>query len=98
MGFGPRENAKPGVILRSEGQQSVSRAGRPALAVLSDPDGRLLPRSVHGTMVTLVRDGSGCPTEAPRRLLYLGEPDAIIASWCGKKFRRERAMARPGFN
>jgi iron complex transport system substrate-binding protein len=25
------------------------------------------------------------------------EPDLIIGSWCGKKFRPERAMARPGF-
>jgi iron complex transport system substrate-binding protein len=24
-------------------------------------------------------------------------PDAIVASWCGKKFRRERLVARPGF-
>src|ERR1700738_3464352 len=26
------------------------------------------------------------------------EPDLIIGSWCGKKFRPERAMARPGFD
>jgi iron complex transport system substrate-binding protein len=26
------------------------------------------------------------------------EPDLIIGSWCGKKFRPERVMARPGFN
>jgi iron complex transport system substrate-binding protein len=26
------------------------------------------------------------------------EPDLIIGSWCGKKFRRERVMARPGFD
>jgi iron complex transport system substrate-binding protein len=26
-----------------------------------------------------------------------GEPDLIIGSWCGKKFRPERVMARPGF-
>ena len=25
------------------------------------------------------------------------EPDLIICSWCGKKFRPERVMARPGF-
>jgi iron complex transport system substrate-binding protein len=25
------------------------------------------------------------------------EPDLIIGSWCGKKFRPERVMARPGF-
>jgi iron complex transport system substrate-binding protein len=25
------------------------------------------------------------------------EPDLIISSWCGKKFRPERVMARPGF-
>jgi ABC-type Fe3+-hydroxamate transport system substrate-binding protein len=25
-----------------------------------------------------------------------GEPDLIIGSWCGKKFRPERVMARPG--
>jgi iron complex transport system substrate-binding protein len=25
------------------------------------------------------------------------EPDLIIGSWCGKKFRSERVMARPGF-
>jgi hypothetical protein len=25
------------------------------------------------------------------------EPDLIIGSWCGKKFRPERLMARPGF-
>jgi iron complex transport system substrate-binding protein len=24
-------------------------------------------------------------------------PDLIIGSWCGKKFRPERAAARPGF-
>jgi iron complex transport system substrate-binding protein len=24
-------------------------------------------------------------------------PDLIIGSWCGKKFRPERVMARPGF-
>jgi iron complex transport system substrate-binding protein len=26
------------------------------------------------------------------------EPDLIIGSWCGKKFRSERVMARPGFD
>jgi iron complex transport system substrate-binding protein len=26
------------------------------------------------------------------------EPDLIIGSWCGKKFRPERVMARPGFD
>jgi iron complex transport system substrate-binding protein len=26
-----------------------------------------------------------------------GEPDLIIGSWCGKKFRPERVAARPGF-
>ncbi len=26
-----------------------------------------------------------------------GEPDIIIASWCGKKFRPERVAARPGW-
>jgi iron complex transport system substrate-binding protein len=25
------------------------------------------------------------------------EPDLIIGSWCGKKFRRERVAARPGY-
>jgi iron complex transport system substrate-binding protein len=25
------------------------------------------------------------------------EPDLIIGSWCGKKFRPERVVARPGF-
>jgi iron complex transport system substrate-binding protein len=25
------------------------------------------------------------------------EPDLIIGSWCGKKFRPERVMARAGF-
>ena len=25
------------------------------------------------------------------------DPDLIIGSWCGKKFRPERVMARPGF-
>ena len=25
------------------------------------------------------------------------EPDLIIGSWCGKKFRLERVMMRPGF-
>ena len=25
------------------------------------------------------------------------EPDLIIGSWCGKKFRPERVMMRPGF-
>jgi len=25
------------------------------------------------------------------------EPDLIIGSWCGKKFRPERVMVRPGF-
>jgi iron complex transport system substrate-binding protein len=25
-------------------------------------------------------------------------PDLIIGSWCGKKFRPERVMARPGFD
>ena len=25
------------------------------------------------------------------------EPDLIIGSWCGKKFRPERVMGRPGF-
>ncbi len=25
------------------------------------------------------------------------EPDLIIGSWCGKKFRPERVTARPGF-
>jgi len=25
------------------------------------------------------------------------EPDLIIGSWCGKKFRPERVMARTGF-
>ena len=26
-----------------------------------------------------------------------GEPNLIIGSWCGKKFRPERVVARPGF-
>jgi len=26
------------------------------------------------------------------------EPDLIVGSWCGKKFRSERVMARPGFD
>ena len=26
------------------------------------------------------------------------EPDLIIGSWCGKKFRPERVTARPGFD
>lgn len=26
------------------------------------------------------------------------QPDVIIGSWCGKKFRPERVMARPGFS
>ena len=26
------------------------------------------------------------------------EPDLIIGSWCGKKFRPERVVARPGFD
>jgi hypothetical protein len=26
------------------------------------------------------------------------EPDLIIGSWCGKKFRPERVMSRPGFD
>ena len=26
------------------------------------------------------------------------QPDLIIGSWCGKKFRPERVMARPGFD
>jgi iron complex transport system substrate-binding protein len=26
-----------------------------------------------------------------------GEPDIIIGSWCGKKFRPERVAARPGW-
>jgi len=26
------------------------------------------------------------------------EPDLIIGSWCGKKFRPERVMMRPGFD
>jgi iron complex transport system substrate-binding protein len=26
------------------------------------------------------------------------EPDLIVGSWCGKKFRPERVMARPGFD
>ena len=26
------------------------------------------------------------------------EPDLIIGSWCGKKFRPERVMVRPGFD
>ena len=26
------------------------------------------------------------------------EPDLIIGSWCGKKFRPEKVMARPGFD
>ena len=26
------------------------------------------------------------------------EPELIIGSWCGKKFRPERVMARPGFD
>ena len=25
------------------------------------------------------------------------KPDLVIGSWCGKKFRPERVMARPGF-
>ena len=25
------------------------------------------------------------------------EPDLVISSWCGKKFRPERVAARPGF-
>jgi iron complex transport system substrate-binding protein len=25
------------------------------------------------------------------------QPDLIIGSWCGKKFRAERVAARPGF-
>ena len=26
------------------------------------------------------------------------EPDIIIGSWCGKKFRREKLAKRPGFD
>jgi iron complex transport system substrate-binding protein len=26
------------------------------------------------------------------------QPDVIIGSWCGKKFRPERVAARPGWN
>jgi iron complex transport system substrate-binding protein len=26
------------------------------------------------------------------------KPDLVIGSWCGKKFRRERVMGRPGFD
>jgi iron complex transport system substrate-binding protein len=26
------------------------------------------------------------------------QPDLIIGSWCGKKFRPERVLARPGFD
>jgi len=25
-------------------------------------------------------------------------PDIIIGSWCGKKFRKEKVAARPGFD
>jgi len=36
---------------------------------------------------------------APRYDSGIGrEPDLIIGSWCGKKFRPERVMARPGFD
>jgi iron complex transport system substrate-binding protein len=31
------------------------------------------------------------------RLVVERQPDLIIGSWCGKKFRPERVMARPGF-
>ena len=30
--------------------------------------------------------------------LIVREPDLIIGSWCGKKFRPERMMVRPGFD
>jgi iron complex transport system substrate-binding protein len=33
------------------------------------------------------------PMEVVRR-----HPDVILGSWCGKKFRPERVIARPGFN
>ena len=33
------------------------------------------------------------PLEPPRRA-----PDLIVGSWCGKKFRRERVAARPGWD
>jgi iron complex transport system substrate-binding protein len=29
--------------------------------------------------------------------IIAGTPDLIIGSWCGKKFRPEKVMARPGF-
>ena len=54
-----------------------------------------------------------CLTEEPTEVLYAlgeadrivadpqevvrGEPDIIIGSWCGKKFRPERVAARPGW-
>ena len=33
------------------------------------------------------------PLEPPRR-----EPDLVVGSWCGKKFRAERVAARPGWS
>src|SRR5271166_4797303 len=44
---------------------------------------------------------SCCESSRRRDALGLGhlrEPDLIIGSWCGKKFRPERVMSRPGFD
>ncbi len=40
---------------------------------------------------------------ARERFVTAGEviaaaPDVIVASWCGKKFRAEKMIARPGFD
>jgi iron complex transport system substrate-binding protein len=34
---------------------------------------------------------------APDRII-VGEPEIIIGSWCGKKFRPEKVVSRPGFD
>jgi len=52
--------------------------------------------------IDIVADRAGRGTARDRALtideVVAWEPDLIIGSWCGKKLRPERVMARPGFD
>lgn len=47
-------------------------------------------------------DCAGKPSAKDRIIapeaVVAAEPDIVIASWCGKKFSREKFVARPGYN
>lgn len=43
------------------------------------------------------RHGAAADRQVTGDEIIARQPDAIVASWCGKKFRPDRLIARPGF-